>query len=385
MKNRIIDKVFIFSIFLLGLLFAQENLSELRGNLKVKLDQIKNTVNFPGATCAIVLPNDKIIQLSTGYADQENKIKMKTNDRMFLGSTGKTFVAAVLMQLVEENKIGLSDKVSKYLGNEKWFSRIPNSDDITVFMLCHHTSGLPRYVFTGTFGEDLVKNPDKVWKPEELLSYIFDHKPRHKAGTRWAYSDTNYIILGMIIEKICKNTFYNEVKKRFLLPLELTNISPQISRNPKGLVQGYSGEASFMKIPPKVIINNKYFINPQFEWCGGGFITTAADLAKWTKKLYSGEILSEESMDELLLPVSYRDGKISDQGYGIAVQISETKLGKKLGHTGLMPGYVTEIGYYEDYDLTIVIQINQDNFRGNKKNLGEYSSKLAEIVIDYLD
>ncbi len=143
-----------------------------------------------------------------GLSDTAAKKPMTPNDLLLQGSVGKTYVSAVALQLVHEGKIGLDDKVEKYLGKEAWFARLPNGPDITVRMIMTHTSGLVRYEFKEQFTTDLTKNPDKVWKPEELIAYILDSPPPFAVGKGWQYSDTNYIVLGMIIERVTKSTYY---------------------------------------------------------------------------------------------------------------------------------------------------------------------------------
>ena len=368
-----------------GNLTAQNPTDNLVTELQKTLDRIQQEVNFPGITCAVILPDDCIIKLASGYSDSDKNINMKNTHRMFSGSTGKTFVAAVLLQLVEEDKLSLNDKVSKYLGEYGWYKKIPNSADLTINMLAHHTGGLPRYILNEKFNTDVLADVNKIWTPEERLSYIFDMEPIHPAGNGWYYSDTDYILLGMIIEKVCGNTLYSEVQNRFIKPLNLNTIEPAISRNPSGLAQGHSGENPYINAPVKVVKNGKYFINPQFEWCGGGFIGSSPDLAKWAKLFFSGSIFNDESKVKLYSTVDFETGKESEYGYGIATIISETTLSKKIGHTGLMMGYLTELAYYPKYDFAIAIQINQDDFQGEKKNLGEYSLKFAEIVSKQLN
>jgi Beta-lactamase len=92
---------------------------------------------------------------------------MKPTDRMLAGSVGKTFAAATALQLIKEGKIGLDDKIEKYLGREQWFARLPNAKDITIRQLMNHTSGLVRYEFKEQFTKDLTANPEKVWRPDE--------------------------------------------------------------------------------------------------------------------------------------------------------------------------------------------------------------------------
>src|SRR6185369_2154040 len=166
---------------------------------------------------------------------------MRPTDRMLQGSVGKTYVAAVAMQLVGEGKLDLDAKIERYLGREPWFGRLPNAHDITVRQLMRHTSGLVRYEFQPAATAALRANPFKEWAPEERLSYILDSKAPFAAGQGWEYSDTNYIVLGMIIERLLGEPYYAAVRKRVLEPLALRNTLPSDRRALPGVVVGYAG------------------------------------------------------------------------------------------------------------------------------------------------
>ena len=278
-----------------GTLEVQQDLTQ---KLTKKLQSIKEEVGFPGATLAVVLPSGEKISLAVGLSDKEKAVAMQPGDRVFTGSVGKTFVAATALQLMEEKKLNLDDKVSSFFKDRKWFFRIPNAEALTVRTLMNHTSGIPRHIFVRAFLEQLPRDPEKTWKPEELLSFIFDKKPIHEVGKGWAYSDTNYIILGMIIEKVTGNRFYNEAQKRFLSPLKLDKTSPAVGRVLQGLVSGYTGKQPF-GLPAKVATDGKYVIDPQFEWTGGGFVTNSLDLALWARALYGGKVLSKASLEKM--------------------------------------------------------------------------------------
>ncbi len=213
----------------------------LKKTLQAKLDEWHASGKFPGATLGVVLANGESFGLAVGYSDRDAKTPMRSNDRMLAGSVGKTFAAATALQLVEEGKIGLDDKVEKYLGKEVWFLRLPNAKDITIRQLMNHTSGLVRYEFKETFTKDLTANPMKVWTPEERLAYLFGEKAVFEAGKGWDYSDTNYIVLGMIIEKVTGRKFFDEANRRLIKPLKLSNTIPQIGPVMKHVVQGYAG------------------------------------------------------------------------------------------------------------------------------------------------
>jgi D-alanyl-D-alanine carboxypeptidase len=145
--------------------------------IQSKLNEWHKAGNFPGATIGVVLANGESFGLAVGFSDRDARTVMKPNDRMLAGSVGKTFAAATALQLVNEGKIRLDDKIEQYLGSEPWFSRLPNARVITVRQLMNHTSGLVRYEFKDQFTKDLTANPEKVWKPAELVAYLLDEKP----------------------------------------------------------------------------------------------------------------------------------------------------------------------------------------------------------------
>lgn len=126
---------------------AVSRTADLTKEIQLKLDEWHKAGKFPGATVGVVLANGEVLSFAVGYSDSAAKTPMRTTDRMLAGSTGKTFAAATALQLVKEGKIGLDDKVEKYLGSEVWFSRLPNAKEITVRQLMNHTSGLVRYEF----------------------------------------------------------------------------------------------------------------------------------------------------------------------------------------------------------------------------------------------
>src|SRR5262245_34444947 len=302
----------------------------LKKELQMKLDEWHKAGKFPGATLGVVLPDGESFGLAVGYSDRDAKTPMKADDRMLAGSTGKTFAAATALQLVKEGKIRLDDKIEKYFGKEQWFTRLPNAKDITVRMLMNHTSGLVRYEFKEQFTKDLSANPEKVWRPAELVSYLLDEKAPFEAGKGWEYSDTNYIVLGMIIEKVTGRKFYDEANRRVLKPLKLTDTIPQDGPRLKGVVQGYAGPNNPFGGTDEMIVNGKFVINPQFEWTGGGYASTAHDLARWAKLIYEGKAFSPDLLTEVLqgvpAPMLGRETK-----YGLGVIIRQTSAGVSYG------------------------------------------------------
>jgi len=349
---------------------------QLLQKLQEKFDALHAAGKFPGATAGFALSDGSSFGIATGLSDTSAKKAMTPGDLLLSGSVGKTYVAAVA---VHEKKISLDDKIEKYLGREKWFLRLPNARDITVRMLMNHTSGLVRYEFNERFLKDLIANPYKIWMPEEEIAYLFDSTPPFAAGKGWEYSDTNYIALGMIIERVTGSTYYEQAKKRVLQPLGLRHTVPSDSRVIPGLAQGYAGPNNPFGGSDAMVVDGKFAINPQFEWCGGGMASTTEDLARWAKLLYEGKAFDSSLLPEMLEGVPARLGP--EAKYGLGVIIRPTPFGIAYGHSGFFPGYVTDMMYFPDHKFAIAVQVNTSAARATGKPLSRFITDFAEIII----
>ncbi len=335
--------------------------ASLRAKLQTTLDSLHRTGTAPGLSAGFSLSDGTSFGLASGMADTALKIPLKPSDRLLQGSVGKTYVAAVVLQLVHEGKIKLDEKVSTYLGHLPWYSRLANGSDITVRHIMNHTSGVVRYEFKPEFTRDLTASPDKVWKPEELIAYLLDSPAPFGPGTGWEYSDSNYILLGMIIERVTGNKYYAEMQRRLLVPLGLRNTVPSDSRTVPGLAQGYAGPRNQFGGADAMISNGRFAINPQFEWTGGGIASTTEDLARWAKLLYEGKAFDPSLMAQALDAVPARLGR--DVKYGLGVIVRPTALGTTYGHSGFFPGYLTEVMYFPEMKVAVAVQTNSSTGR----------------------
>jgi len=354
--------------------------SALRQHLQETLDAFHAAGQFPGATAAIVLADGTTVALATGISDKSLSRPMRPDDRMPAGSVGKTFVSALALQLVAEGKIGLDDPIAKWFTGDPWFPRLPNGPDITVRMLMNHTSGLVRYEFKEQFTRDLTADPHKVWRPEECVAYILDTAPPFAAGKGWDYSDTNYIVLGMILERELGSTYYEGLRRRLLGPLGLKNVIPADRRDLPGVAQGYAGAGNAFGGSDAMIADGKFVINPQFEWTGGGVVTTAEDLARWAKALYEGKAFDRALMGAFLEGVPARLGP--EARYGLGVILRPTRLGASRGHSGFFPGYITEMMYLPDSGIAGAIQVNTSVPRATGRPLRDLLVDLIQAARD---
>ena len=335
----------------------------LQARVKTYLDEWRAVSTFPGAAVGIVLEDGSAFAVTTGVSDRTAQTPVTPDDLFMAGSTGKTFFAAVAVQMIEAGRLDLDAPIAKYLGSRPWFTRLPNAKDITVRMLMTHTSGLVRYEMNPKFTADLRAQPDRIWTPQEEVAYLFDAAPPFAAGQGWDYSDTNYIVLGMIMEQITGTTLYDEVRTRFLEPLKLTRIVPSNSRRIPGLVPGYAGARDPLGLPDEVMSDGRFVVNPQFEWTGGGYATSPLDLARWGHALYTGRAIGESGRKLMIdAAVPARLGPETRYGLGVIVRPA-TPAGPAWGHSGFFPGYVTELIHLPDAGITLAIQLNTSDGR----------------------
>jgi D-alanyl-D-alanine carboxypeptidase len=356
-----------------------DDLGRIQHAVQAKLDELHAAApDFPGMTIGFVLPDGKSASVSTGLADVENKIPLEPNDKMLAGSIGKTYCAAVVMQLVQAGKLNFDEKIEHWFGKDAWFSRLPNGKDITVRMLMNHTSGLAEYYPLKGFMDRVLKEPDRAWKPEELVECVLDGQPLFPAGKGWSYADTNFILVGMIVERIPGNDIYTEEDKRLLKPLKLTGTIPSVARTLPGVVPGYSGSARIFGFEGRSMIDGKLIFNPQFEYTGGGYASTAEDLARWAKDLYECKVFNKQMLAQMVDAVPAKTGR--GDKYGLGVQVRESAFGISYGHGGWFPGYLSEMEYFPDYKIAIAVQVNTDAQRKLKKGLRAYIADIASVV-----
>ncbi len=305
----------------------------------------------------MALPTGEIVAVASGYSDTTRKLAMRPSDRLLLGSVGKTYVAAVAMQLVAEGRLDLDAPIARYLGAEPWFDRLPNARAITVRQLMNHTSGLVRYEFQPAAMAALRAEPFKVWTPADRLSFIFDTEAPFAAGQGWEYSDTNYIVLGMIIERLTGARYDDEMRRRVLEPLGLRNTIVADRPELPGLAMGYAGPNNELGGYDASIVNGRLAVNPQFEWTGGGVAATASDLARWAKLLYEGRAFPPAMLDTMLTGVPAKLGPNSRYGLGVILRESPTA-GPIYGHSGFFPGYATEMIYLPRSKVAAALQVN---------------------------
>lgn len=348
----------------------------LRDVLQDSLEAMHARGTAPGLSAAVALPDGRVITVTSGLADSTGRVPLTPTHRLLAGSTGKTFFAALALQLAARDSLDLDARIGRWLGNEPWFTRLPNGADITVRQLMNHTSGLVRYEFSDAFARDLAANPLRRWTVPEQLAYILDQPAPFAAGAGWQYSDTNYLVLGLIVERILGGAAYDAIRTRFLTPWRLRGTVPQESPRVPRVANGYIGAQPVIGLAGETLRGDSLRVNPQFEWAGGGFVSTPEDLARWAQLWYTGRVVPPTILPDALAAVAAPElGR--GVRYGLGVIVRDTPAGVTYGHSGFFPGYLTEMRYWPGSGVAVAVMTNTSLARAVGTPLGAIAERLA--------
>jgi D-alanyl-D-alanine carboxypeptidase len=235
----------------------------------------------------------QVVAVASGAADPPGDIPLKTGDRFHIGSITKSFTAALIMQLNQEGKLSLNEPI------EKWI-QYPNGSNITIKMLLGHTSGVPNHT------DNPGHKPTNT--PLQSIALSAQQKPVFAPGTSWSYSNTNYIILGVIAEKATASTWQKQLESRFFEPLALSDTyvwnGKAVAKTVTGsrLNCGYPGEPDCVEQPGFKIIPETAGADWTVAWSAGAIVSTPTDVARWMRALVSGNVLDAEHRALLTTP-----------------------------------------------------------------------------------
>ncbi|OJD70300.1 serine hydrolase [Bacillus sp. NH11B] len=306
------------------------------------VDKAANTDNIPGVIVA-VKNGDVNWSYASGEANIERNHKVDADSVFRIGSTTKTFVATVILQLAGEKKLSLDDTVEKWMPGllkENGY----DGNKITIRQLLNHTSGIPDFL-TPELKNKLLENPNVNYTPEQLIARALELEP----VKGWAYSSTNTVIVGLIIQKVTGETYAEQIKKRIIEPLGLKDtVLPGSSMDiPKKNARGY------LNTGDKLV--DITVLNPSFANAGGEMISTGEDLTTFFRALLGGKLLTPEMKKEMM--TSTADSPLGK--YGLGIHATKLPDGTEVwGHGGGIPGFTNFAGGTEDGQHVISININ---------------------------
>lgn len=310
------------------------------------LDAMVHPDRVPGALATVQAPGEQPRTYTAGVADRITGAKMPRDGQVRIGSTTKTFTAVVVLQLVAEGKIGLDEKVETYLPNLVRGKGI-DGNDITVRQLLQHTSGLPDYEDDVT--DDILNR--RYLSPRDALDVALRHEAvfapgeKDKQGkAKWGYSNTNYLVAGLIVEKVTKRPFAEEADRRVIQKIGLRHTyfpHPGETTLRERHPQGYRQDQ------PDTPLHDVTEIDPSASWAAGAMISTDSDLARFFSELMKdGHLLHKPQLDQMRTTVGTPKPGIE---YGLGIMSTRLSCGRVAwGHNGAIPGYGTWAGTTQD-------------------------------------
>lgn len=347
--------------------------SSIRNPNHVKYQKLLDDMvwsGIPGIMMSIYKPSDGMWVGAAGKADIEKNVAMRPCNRTRVGSTVKTFTAATILLLVEEGRLGLDEKAATYLPQTA-IEGIENADKATIRQLLQHSSGIYNYIQNPKFQTASLNDLTKEWFPDELLAYARNEKAYFKPGEDVRYSNTGYIFLGMIIEKVTGKPFWQIFKERLFLPLQLNATSfAATDKVPKDIVRGYVDMYSNFRL-----VDATFYSGWDYYTADGGLISNTYDLNVFLNALLNGKILKNESLKEMLTSIipKNQDEDFFETQYGLGIFKRQTDWGAAWMHSGDAIGYYASMAHFPDKNITITWAVN-----GNYGKLDElFSSKKA--------
>lgn len=343
------------------------------------LDEITGS-GVPGIIMCINKPAEGTWVGASGKADLANGLDLKPCNITRTGSTVKTFTAVTILKLAEEGKISLDDKASDYLSSSL-IKNIENADVATIRQLLNHSSGIFNYIQDLQFQTASLNDLIKEWTPDELLDYARNKKPYFKPGYDVSYSNTNYILLGKIIETVEGKPFYDVFSEKVFIPLNLSLTSfAATDPVPDGIIRGYVDFYSNLDV-----MNATYYSGWDYYTADGGLISNPFDLFVFLKSVMDEEIInaaSYETMTQWVTPKN-QDPEFYTIHYGLGLFKMDTPYGEAYFHSGDAIGYYACMLYLPDHQTYIAWAVN-----GNYGKIDEFTStkdamdKIISTVLD---
>ncbi|MBS1771383.1 MAG: serine hydrolase [Bacteroidetes bacterium] len=325
----------------------------IANHLQYMLDSFCKKRNIKGASAAVLVPGMGIWKGASGLS--YDGVPLISDMWLPIGSNTKTYTAAIILKLQEEGKLSLDDTIGK------WLQNIPNvNGQITIRQMLNHTSGLYNYTNNSAFFTAMNSDYTKVYQPEDML--VFIGAPSFAPGAGWEYSNTNFLLAGLIIKKILNEPFHTTVRSKILTPQGFSNTIVFPQETPNGTVPHGWTEDNGHLIDMQATYNweNTAFLSMASS--AGAIVSTAEDNVKFWDALMTGKIINSTSLSQMMTTVSIGNGA----SYGLGV----FRYAGINGHTGYCHGgtcfgYINENFRDSVNGICITALSNQDSVYNN--------------------
>jgi D-alanyl-D-alanine carboxypeptidase len=326
--------------------------------LDERLERLRWRAGIPGVSVAVVFPDGTTWLGQSGLADVDAGTRVSADTAFAVASITKTFTAAVVLDLVEDDLLELDGRVRAYLPDLD----IQMDDRTTVRQLLDHTSGLRDYFLDPRIDKALLADTSAVWSAARAIDYV--GKPYFRAGRGWHYSNTNYLVLGLLAEAVSGESLADLYRTRFIVPLGLDDTVYQPAATAEGpLARGYRFATTKRSSPPIDLSDGSGvvpFTSVVTAAAGaGGMAASADDIARWARALYAGEALPPAALGAMLGDIERTSELDPRVPYGLGVQAVEIDGRLSYGHSGRLLGFRATMRHFPTEGITIAVLTNQ--------------------------
>jgi CubicO group peptidase (beta-lactamase class C family) len=294
----------------------------------------------------LVAENGRIIfKKMYGIANREDNIANESATKFRIGSISKQFTATAIMLLQQQGKLSVNDTIRKHIPD------YPSvGDKITIHQLLNHTSGIPEYITYPDFEDIATHHMSFI----DLINRFKDKPLDFESGTQWKYSNSGYVLLGYIIEKVSDMTYDTFLKRYIFIPAKLNNT---MTENPRHIIQQ---RAKGYDLLSDNTVHNAEYIDLSSAQAAGSILSTLDDLYNWDRVLYSTNVLSESSKNSM-----FKDQ--SGYGYGYGWSIDQAFGHQRVRHGGAINGFLSEFSRYIDVGATVIVWNNTISGEPNRE------------------
>ncbi|MFB0629359.1 serine hydrolase domain-containing protein [Streptomyces sp. AB3(2024)] len=329
--------------------------------LDAAITAVMKKTGAPGVTVGLWIPGRGAYVKAFGVSDTRTRAPVKTDMYTRIGSVTKTFTVTGVLQLVDRGEVGLDEPISAYVDG------VPGGEHITVRQLAGMRSGLNDYTEDPEFLDALRADPHRAFTPREVLGYAFAHPPNFAPDAKWQYSNTNTVLLGLLVEKVSGQPLAGYLREHVLDPVKLSATAlPSGSEFPEPHARGYTD------FSPGGAVTDATDWNPSWGWAAGAMTSDLEDLRAWVPALVGGKLLDPATQAQRM---RLRPTGVPDVSYGLGI----AEFSGWVGHNGELPGYETiAVGLPGNEGAlrgTLVVLVNSDIDRG-----GSLSGQVARAV-----
>lgn len=346
--------------------------SDLNKDIQTILNTWRTDNNVPGVVFIINTPNNQET-FTSGTTELKGTTPVKADTLFAIGSITKTFISTVVLKLESIGKLNINDPLVKYLPQyTKW-------KNVTIKQLLNMRSGIPNFSQHIDYKNDLNNNFKKGWTSKQLITLAYEQDVYFEPGKSWNYSNTNYLLLGEIIEKITNSSLDDTLKLQIFNPLNLKHTFYSDTKYPKNTItqmaHGYYNNNDMSKMIPSNI-----------GAAGGGMLMSTLDLKNWINHLFiKQDVVPKKQLSEMLKGVDVPGNSIypANTKFGLGVLVShDVKWGDMIWYTGVTPGYSSTFIWVPKEQILIVVQANLNRKNDENFNLLFPNENLIQDVLN---